>query len=141
MVRHATDDQTLRSISRIGGSHNSSLRYRAGSSGYRGASNSRRGGGFGHGGHSGNYNDDRPTPSTEAEEITHPSDSPPIVGGRLRHFVEIWKTLSKDTWILQSISQGVRLDFWPTHIKLVTKPTWKWRKVSGSFVIEKLKIS
>ncbi|KAK4024173.1 hypothetical protein OUZ56_009560 [Daphnia magna] len=152
MVKEATDDQTLRSISRMGGSHSSSSRYRAGNSGYRGASNSRRGGGFGHGGHSGNYDTSANTfnrsrgnhSSFRSENLlcaVSPLDSPPIVGGRLRHFVESWKTLSKDPWILQSISQGVKLDFWPAHIKLVAKPTWKWRKVSGSFVIEKLEIS
>ncbi|KZS20361.1 Uncharacterized protein APZ42_012970 [Daphnia magna] len=122
MVKEATDDQTLRSISRMGGSHSSSSRYRAGNSGYRGASNSRRGGGFGHGGHSGNYdtsantfNRSRGNPSSFRSEnllcAVSPLDSPPIVGGRLRHFVESWKTLSKDPWILQSISQGVKLDF------------------------------
>ncbi|KAK4013375.1 hypothetical protein OUZ56_025867 [Daphnia magna] len=53
MVKEATDDQTLRSIS---SSHGSSSRPRAGSSGYRGSSRSHRGGNFGQGGYSNGYN-------------------------------------------------------------------------------------
>ena len=31
------------------------------------------------------------------------------MGGRLRHFVDSWKRLKKNPWILQSITQGVKL--------------------------------
>jgi hypothetical protein len=120
MVKEATDDQTLRSIS---SSHGSSSRPRAGSSGYRGTSSrSHRGGNFGQGGYSngynggssGTFNRSRGNHSIRSENLSlsnYSLDSPPIVGGRLRHFVDSWKCLSSDPWVLQSISQGVKLEF------------------------------
>ncbi|KZS04064.1 Uncharacterized protein APZ42_033066 [Daphnia magna] len=119
MVKEATDDQTLRSIS---SSHGSSSRPRAGSSGYRGSSRSHRGGNFGQGGYSngynggssGTFNRSRGNHSIRSENLSlhnYSLESPPIVGGRLRHFVDSWKCLSSDPWIVQSISQGVKLEF------------------------------
>ncbi|EFX76596.1 hypothetical protein DAPPUDRAFT_106830 [Daphnia pulex] len=120
MVKEATDDQTLRSIS---SSHGSSSRPRAGSSGYRGTSSrSHRGENFGQGGYSngynggssGTFNRSRGNHSIRSENLSLPNyslDSPPIVGGRLRHFVDSWKCLSSDPWVLNSISQGVKLEF------------------------------
>ncbi|EFX78494.1 hypothetical protein DAPPUDRAFT_105293 [Daphnia pulex] len=99
MVKEATDDQTLRSIS---SSHGSSSRPRAGSSGYRGTSRSHRGGNFGQGCYSngykgglfGTFNRSRGNHSIRSENLSLPNyslDSPPIVGGRLKHFVDSWK--------------------------------------------------
>ncbi|KAI9551265.1 hypothetical protein GHT06_002338 [Daphnia sinensis] len=115
----ATVDQTLRSIS---SSHGSSSRPRAGSSSYRGSSRSHRGGNYGQGGYgngynggsSGTLNRSRGNHSIRSENLSlhnYSLESPPIVGGRLRHFVDSWKCLSSDPWIVQSISQGVKLDF------------------------------
>ncbi|KAI9551264.1 hypothetical protein GHT06_002337 [Daphnia sinensis] len=119
MVKEATVDQTLRSIS---SSHGSSSRPRAGSSSYRGSSRSHRGGNYGQGGYgngynggsSGTLNRSRGNHSIRSENLSlhnYSLESPPIVGGRLRHFVDSWKCLSSDPWIVQSISQGVKLDF------------------------------
>ncbi|EFX66255.1 hypothetical protein DAPPUDRAFT_116579 [Daphnia pulex] len=88
MVKEATDDQTLRSIS---SSHGSSSRPRAGSSGYRGTSRSHRGRNFGQGGYSngynggsyGTFNNSRRNHSIRSENLSFSNyslDSPPIVG-------------------------------------------------------------
>ena len=33
------------------------------------------------------------------------------VRGRLRFFVDFWQTISKDPWIIQSVSEGVKINF------------------------------
>ncbi len=33
------------------------------------------------------------------------------VGARLYKFVDFWKSLSKDPWILSSVRDGVKIDF------------------------------
>jgi hypothetical protein len=35
----------------------------------------------------------------------------PQVGARLVHFVESWKTITKDKWALNIIQEGLRLQF------------------------------
>ncbi|KZS19608.1 Uncharacterized protein APZ42_013881 [Daphnia magna] len=123
MVKEARYDQQLRIISR--GSAPSSSRGHGNSSSARGASNGFQRNGSSHGGHyGGSFNNGaynrggaaRNNSFSNNRYVSYSSvplfvlDSV-IVGARLCLFVDFWKSLSKDPWILSSVEVGVKIDF------------------------------
>lgn len=123
MVKEARDDQQLRIISR--GSAPSSSRGHGNGSSARGASNGFQRNGSSHGGHyggsfnNGAYNRGGAARNNSFSNNRYVSDSSVplfvldsvIVGARLCLFVDFWKSLSKDPWILSSVGVGVKIDF------------------------------
>lgn len=123
LTKEATTDQKLRSIGRPAGQ--SSKRCYSGPSynptssasgnhrsGYNGGS---RGGNFNGGLNSskGFRNNKQKLRQRYVPVLSAPKQatcSPPI-GDRLRFFVDHWHSISNDPWIIQSVSEGIQIDF------------------------------
>jgi uncharacterized membrane protein YgcG len=125
MVREATNDQKLRNIGRPAGQSSSfksrypttSYNSRSSASGNHrsGFNGGNRGGNFSGGNNSnGGYRNNKQKSSQRYVTILsapkQATCSPPV-GGRLRFFVDFWQTISKDPWIIQSVSEGVKIRF------------------------------
>ncbi|KAI9551304.1 hypothetical protein GHT06_002504 [Daphnia sinensis] len=124
MVKEATNDQKLRSIGRPTGQPSSfKSRYPGPSYNPRSASGYHRSGynGGNRGGifsgsrisTEGFRNNKQKSSQRYVPVLSEPKQaacSSPI-GGRLRFFVHFWHSISNDPWIIQSISEGVKIDF------------------------------
>jgi hypothetical protein len=123
MMKEARDDQQLRIVSR--GSGPPLSRGPGNASSARGASNSFHRNNSGRNGHysgssnHGSFNKGGASRSSSFNNNRYVSDSSVSslgvdsvkVGARLCKFVDFWKSLSKDPWILSSVRDGIKIDF------------------------------
>ncbi|KZS16152.1 Uncharacterized protein APZ42_018153 [Daphnia magna] len=104
MVKEATNDQKLRSIGRpVGQPSSFKSRYPGPSYNPTSASGYHRSG-YNGGNRGGNFSGGRN--STEVFRNNKQKSSQ-----RLRFFVHFWHSISNDPWIIQSLSEGVKIDF------------------------------
>jgi len=80
-------------------------------------------------------------PVSPIEVSTRPC-SDPIVGGRLARFASFWHRITKDPWVLDTVSRGLFIDFVSSPVQLVTPSegsmTESMRAVCDQAVIEML---
>jgi hypothetical protein len=151
MVKEARDDQQLRIVSR--GSAPSSSRGHGSGSGARGAPSGFQRGGSSRGGHyggsfnNGGFNRGGAARNNTFNNNRYVSDlSVPlvildsvIVGARLCHYVEFWKSLSKDPWILSSVKEGVKIDFISPPFQTVAGRNMKMGKIQSEICDREVK--